>query len=131
MTNPINHNQAFTDSKVQEMTYGPDKTPNIYAAYLDLRKTLDSKQKVPALTRYEELGGADEPNPIERLRFFCSLAMEGQDWLDVEPFFDEVQKEVDVLQAQLREQHQNQLDLMEKIPTEPEEVYSPHTKGFK
>lgn len=26
--------------------------------------------------------------PIERLRFFCSLAMNGQDWLDVEPFFD-------------------------------------------
>lgn len=28
--------------------------------------------------------------PLERLRFFCSLAMNGQDWLDVEPFFDEL-----------------------------------------
>jgi hypothetical protein len=25
--------------------------------------------------------------PLERLRYFCSLAMNGQDWLDVEPFF--------------------------------------------
>lgn len=30
------------------------------------------------------------------------------------------------LEAQLREQHQNQLDLMEKIPIEPEEIYSPN-----
>lgn len=56
------------------------------------------------------------------------------------------QKEIENLQAQLREQHQNQLDLMEKIeelekrlrlaalekyettPIDPEEVYSPNTK---
>ena len=30
----------------------------------------------------------EESSPIERLRFFCSLAMKGQDWLDVEPFID-------------------------------------------
>ena len=35
--------------------------------------------------RFMEPG--EEPDPIERLRFFCSLAMNGQDWLDVEPFF--------------------------------------------
>jgi hypothetical protein len=29
-------------------------------------------------------------SPIESLRFYCSLAMKGQDWLDVEPFFDAV-----------------------------------------
>jgi len=29
--------------------------------------------------------------PIERLRFFCSLAMQGQDWLDVEQLFDELE----------------------------------------
>lgn len=28
---------------------------------------------------------------LERLRFFCSLAMSGQDWLDVEPFFQAVE----------------------------------------
>ena len=43
-----------------------------------------------ALDSFKECGGHEEPNPLERLRFFCSLAMSGQDWLDVEPFFDDV-----------------------------------------
>ena len=30
----------------------------------------------------------EDKDPIERLRFYCSLAMTGQDWLDAEPFFD-------------------------------------------
>ncbi len=43
-----------------------------------------------ALQRYNEaMVDGDEPDPIERLRFFCSLAMSGQDWLDSEPFFDD------------------------------------------
>lgn len=41
-----------------------------------------------ALQRYKECGGDEESDPVERLRFYCSLAMSGQDWLDVEPFFD-------------------------------------------
>jgi hypothetical protein len=46
-----------------------------------------------ALSRFNELVVAGEDpdmdaNPVERLRAFCSLAMNGQDWLDVEPFFD-------------------------------------------
>lgn len=41
-----------------------------------------------ALQRYKECGGDGESDPLERLRFYCSLAMSGQDWLDVEPFFD-------------------------------------------
>ena len=45
-------------------------------------------ENVGALQRYKECGGDDESDPIERLRFYCSLAMSGQDWLDVEPFFD-------------------------------------------
>lgn len=42
-----------------------------------------------ALERYKEftIDGEDE-SPIERLRFFCAQAMQGDDWLDVEPFFD-------------------------------------------
>lgn len=40
-----------------------------------------------ALQRYKECGGDEESDPVERLRFYCSLAMSGQDWLDVEPFF--------------------------------------------
>ena len=46
---------------------------------------------VCAKARFYELGGDEEPDPLERLRFFCSLAMDGQDWIDVEPFFDDVQ----------------------------------------
>lgn len=43
-----------------------------------------------ALQRYNQHADlADEP-PLERLRAFCSYAMKGQDWLDVEPFFDDV-----------------------------------------
>lgn len=43
-----------------------------------------------ALVRFNECEGDKEPDPLERLRFFCSLAMNGQDWLDVEQFFDAV-----------------------------------------
>jgi len=44
-----------------------------------------------ALERFNELKVAqDESDPVEQLRAFCSLAMTGQDWLDVEPFFDAV-----------------------------------------
>lgn len=41
-----------------------------------------------ALDRFNVAGAHEEPSPVERLRFFCSLAMNMQDWLDVEPFFD-------------------------------------------
>jgi len=47
-----------------------------------------------ALERYEEItkeNGGD--TPLENLRFFCSLAMNGQDWLDVERFIDEVENQ--------------------------------------
>jgi len=43
-----------------------------------------------AKERFAESFGETEEEPIERLRFFCSLAMNSQDWLDVEPFFDDV-----------------------------------------
>jgi len=46
-------------------------------------------EKGPALTVYNEIAATDDPgSPLERLRFFCSIAMRPQDWLDVEPFFD-------------------------------------------
>ena len=32
--------------------------------------------------------GLAELDPIERLRFFLSIALTGQDWIDVEPFID-------------------------------------------
>ena len=41
----------------------------------------------------------DGSDPIERIRAFCSFSMVGQDWLDVEPFFDAVVAERDALLA--------------------------------
>jgi hypothetical protein len=48
------------------------------------------------LERYHEItADADPGSPLERLRFFCSLAITGQDWFDIEPFFDALAKELD------------------------------------
>ena len=45
-----------------------------------------------ALEKYNELTvDSVEPDPIERLRFFLSLSLKGQDWLDVEKFIDDLQ----------------------------------------
>jgi len=44
-----------------------------------------------AKQKYDEYMADDkDPDAIERLRFFCAQAMNGQDWLDVEPFFNDV-----------------------------------------
>lgn len=43
-----------------------------------------------AKQQFDELGGGEEMDALEQLRFFCSLAMKNQDWIDVEPFFDAV-----------------------------------------
>lgn len=43
-----------------------------------------------ALERFAASAGHAEPDPVERLRFFCSLAMDARDWFDAEPFFDDV-----------------------------------------
>ena len=43
-----------------------------------------------ALSLYEKFGACEEKDPIERLRAFCSFAMSGQDWIDVEQFFNAV-----------------------------------------
>jgi hypothetical protein len=52
-------------------------------------------EKRPALEVYNEIAATDDPgSPLERLRFFCSLAMRPQDWLDVEPFFDSLREPV-------------------------------------
>jgi hypothetical protein len=51
---------------------------------------LEQPEQEPARQRFDDTGGREEPDPVERLRFFCSLAMNKQDWLDVEAFFDDV-----------------------------------------
>ena len=53
-------------------------------------------KKLTALENYPQHGRiADECAPLERLRLFCSCAMNGQDWLDSEPFFEAVRKQID------------------------------------
>ena len=49
------------------------------------------QQPKTALEKYNELIGGLPILPIERLRFFLSLSLKGQDWLDVEKFIDDVQ----------------------------------------
>ncbi len=36
--------------------------------------------------------------PLERLRFFCSIAFSAQDWLDSEHFFDALENQIIELQ---------------------------------
>jgi hypothetical protein len=50
--------------------------------------------KKTSLEQFKELGGSEENNPLDRLRFFCSLAMSGQYWLDSERFFYDIEKEL-------------------------------------
>jgi hypothetical protein len=78
-------------------------TAGHYEFELDLaisgfEKTLDQHANPRAALQYynetiAETGDSDMGGPLERLRFFCSLSMPGQDWLDVEPFFDALEQE--------------------------------------
>ena len=52
--------------------------------------TTEPKINKTSLERYYEMGGDKGESPLERLRFFCSLAMNDQDWADVEGFFDDI-----------------------------------------
>jgi hypothetical protein len=61
-----------------------------WAAIAALKAALEQPEQHPARQRFDDTGGREEPDPVERLRFFCSLAMNKQDWLDVEAFFDDV-----------------------------------------
>lgn len=55
--------------------------------------SVPSSERRTAKEQFDELA-VEDTTPLERLRFFCSLAMSGQDWLDVEPFFADVEKAV-------------------------------------
>lgn len=76
--------------------FEPDTTESIAKAIVALIKPLsaatdgqESEAQETAKQRYDKLEvDKDETSSVERLRAFCSLAMNGQDWLDVEPFFD-------------------------------------------
>ena len=59
-----------------------------------LREYIEGGQ---ALRVCNDFNVSSEPDPVERLRFFCSVAMRHQDWLDVEQFFDDVVSEIRAL----------------------------------
>ena len=73
-----------------------------------------------ALERYLE-HTADEPitDPVEALRFFCSLSMSGQDWLDVERLFDAASKERNELHTKNEWLRDALIDLKEAVEYTP------------
>lgn len=79
------HRKAY-DTALQSLRDGLGVSPT----------TLTTFPNRSALQRYtENASDCSELNALERLRYFCSLAMSGQDWLDVAPFFDAVQADGD------------------------------------
>ena len=64
-----------------------DQTEGISAELARSSTAPTAKQQFDELIEYGT-------SPLERLRFFCSLAMNGQDWLDVEPFFEALEAPV-------------------------------------
>jgi hypothetical protein len=57
-----------------------------------------------ALEQYNsDMEGCEEHDPVERLRFFLSLALVGQDWIDVEQFIDGVSQQLAAKDAQITE----------------------------
>src|SRR5262245_22855187 len=71
------------------------KWPNASFVHADFARTLEralvakeAELQRRAKPEFDDLeSNAPIAEPIERLRFFCSLAMKPQDWLDVEPLF--------------------------------------------
>ena len=58
----------------------------------------------------------DDPDPVERLRYFCSLALKPDDWLDVEELFNAVTAEREEARAEvekLRAAAKQALNLLE------------------
>lgn len=49
----------------------------------------EEKQKT-ALEMYHECDGNEIVDSLWRLRFFCWLAMNAQDWMDCEKFFNDI-----------------------------------------
>ena len=84
---------AELETQLQAAQNGCNAHLNDHIACLDRLAALKESQQAAqagrfAMEHFHEANGDSEPDPVERLRFYCSLAMQGQDWLDVEPFFD-------------------------------------------
>lgn len=83
----------LTDERALELWSGPGNRPvigkyKVIAFARAIEAEVMAEAQGPAKVRFDALMGDENETPIERLRFFCSLAMAGQDWLDVEPFFE-------------------------------------------
>src|SRR5690606_7914957 len=77
---------AYGDSEANRIALGLDQGES---CGLEADRKLHPEVGKNAKKRFESaMKGCKETDPIERLRFYCSLAMSGQDWLDAEPFFD-------------------------------------------
>lgn len=62
-----------------------------YVSSQQLKQADEAVAALSAKQRYDAYEiEKEESEPIERLRAFCSLAMSGQDWIDVEPLFDAI-----------------------------------------
>lgn len=89
ITNP---NEAL-HTKIREAGGIVHRDGNIFFTgveqFLKASRSATSEQSALERLKTRLLDEDNEP-PIERLRFFCCLAMSGQDWQDVEPFFDAV-----------------------------------------
>lgn len=86
----------LTREEVDECFSQPSKSGFGKSRY-DIAQLVESelleklKAQEPALVRYNKhMNGEIEPDPVERLRFFLSLALTGQNWLDVEKFLDDL-----------------------------------------
>lgn len=67
--------------------------PYGYARAIESAVLEKLKAQEPALVRYNKHTAGEsepDPDPVERLRFFLSLALTGQNWLDVEKFLDDL-----------------------------------------
>lgn len=77
--------------KTHHDEYGFPFTKSGYEQALEAKLLEKLKAQEPALVRYNKhMNGEVEPDPVERLRFFLSLSLTGQNWLDVEKFLDDL-----------------------------------------
>ena len=83
--------QAITDPENQPSQYG-----TVTVEYMK-QQIKEAMTNGTAFAEYDAITDecGEPPSPLERLRFFCSLAMKPQDWLDVEPFFIELEQQLE------------------------------------
>lgn len=84
----VNTDQCFEEGCPRNARYKSETEE------IDRRKSAASPPTSAKQQFDEFIRPEDATTPLERLRFFCSIAMSGQDWLDAEPFFDALEKQL-------------------------------------